>query len=116
MALDIILNETSANEHMPEIEHNNRFLQERVRAAVAALPFKVLLLLLLNAIIYDCIKWINVFPRRVGIPNQSPRTLLLGTTIDVSIDCCVPVGSYCHTYNDPGHQHNYPTYYWYHCT
>ena len=34
MALGIILNETSADEHVPEIERNNRYLKEKVRGTV----------------------------------------------------------------------------------
>ena len=100
MALYIILNETSTNDHVPDIDLN-RFLQERVRAAITALPNKVLMLLLLKAIVCIFIKWINTSPRRAGIPNQSPCTLLLRTTVDVNINCRVPVGSYCHTYDGP---------------
>jgi len=48
MAIGIQLNETSADEHVPEIERNNRYLKEKVRGTVNALPFKLLPRVLLS--------------------------------------------------------------------
>ena len=56
MAIGITLNETSADEHVPEIKRNNRYLKEKVRGTVNSLPFKILPRVLLKAIIYDATK------------------------------------------------------------
>ena len=101
MAIGIILNETSADEHVPEIERNNRYLKEKVRGTVNSLPFKVLPRVLLKAIIYDATKWMNMFPRSAGVPNMSPRFIITGLSTDVKIHCRVPIGAYCHVHDEP---------------
>ena len=56
MAIGITLDETSEDEHVPEIERNNRYLKEKVQGTVNSLSFKVLPRVLLKAIIYDATK------------------------------------------------------------
>ena len=101
MAMGITLNVTSADEHVPEIERNIRYLKEKVRGTVNSLPFRVLPRVLLKAIIYDATKWMNMFPRKAGIPNMSPRSIITGLGTDVNIHCRVPIGSYCHVHDEP---------------
>ena len=101
MGMGIILNVTSADEHVPEIERNNRYLKEKVRGTVNSLPFKIMPRILMKAIIIDSTKWMNMFPRKAGIPNCSPRFLMTGLSTDVKIHCRVPIGSYCHIHDEP---------------
>ena len=56
MALGIVLNVTSADEHVPEIERNIRYLKEKVRGTVNSLPFKILPQVIIKAIIIDSTK------------------------------------------------------------
>ena len=90
MAIPICLNETSANEHIPEIEQNNRFLQERTVPKIV-----------LKDIIYDIIIWMNTFHCKAGVSNKNTRSSIFGTTIDVYIDFCVPSVSEYYMHNKP---------------
>lgn len=102
MAIGIVLNETSAGEHVLEIERNNRYLKEKVCSIVSSNPFKTLPRVLLKPIIIDSTKWKNIFLRKAGIRhNVSPRFLLTGLSTDFKIHYSIPTGSYCHVHDEP---------------
>jgi hypothetical protein len=48
----IVLNTTSANEHVPRIEHQIRVIKERVRATRHQLPYTVIPLTMMINLIY----------------------------------------------------------------
>jgi hypothetical protein len=55
----IVINTTSAKEHVPKIKRQIRVIKERVRATRHTLPFKVIPLLMIIDLIYSSILWIN---------------------------------------------------------
>ena len=58
----IILNTTSANEHVPKIELQIRLIKECARGTSHILPFKVIPLNMLIELIYSSILRVNAFP------------------------------------------------------
>jgi hypothetical protein len=79
----IVLNTTAANEHVPRIERQIRVIKERVRATRHTLPFTVIPLTMLVAMVYTSVLWINAFPPKGGVsPNLSPRNIMTGVQFD----------------------------------
>ena len=71
----IKLNTTVKNEHVPQVERGIRVLEERGRASLASLPFKIIPRILQRDLIKREVTWINMFPRKGGISQKlSPRT------------------------------------------
>ena len=98
----ILLNTTSANEHVPEIERTVRVIKERNRASVSGLPYTAYPKELKRALIVNAVTWINMFPHADGLSNViSPRTIVTGLTADYAIHCRVPIGSYCEIHDNP---------------
>jgi hypothetical protein len=64
----IILNTTSANEHVHKIERQIRVIKERVRATRHILPFQMIPLIMLIDLIYSSVLWINAFPPKAAYP------------------------------------------------
>jgi hypothetical protein len=60
----IVLNTTTANEHVPKIERQIRVIKECVRSTRHTLPFKVIPLTMLIHLMYSSTLWINAFPQR----------------------------------------------------
>jgi len=75
--MGIILNVTSRDEHVPEIERFIRTVKERVRAIVNTLPLEQYPNRLIIEMVYNALFWLNCFPHKDGIhPTLSPRTII----------------------------------------
>jgi len=71
--MGIMLNITSRDEHVPEIERYIRTVKERVRAIVNTLPFEQYPNRLIVTTVYNTIFWLKCFPHKDGIhPTLSP--------------------------------------------
>jgi len=93
--MGMILNITSRNEHVPEIERCIRIVKERVWAIVNTLPFEQYPNRLIVKTVYNAIFWINCFPHKNGIyPTLSPHTIISVSTIDYNKLCMLQFGSY----------------------
>jgi hypothetical protein len=98
----IVLNTTSANEHVPKIERQIRVIKERVRATRHTLPFKVLPLIMLIELVYSSIPWINAFPPKGGAStNLGPRNIMTGIQFDNNKHCQLQFGSYAQAHQEP---------------
>ena len=98
---DVILNVTSATEHVPDVEKNIRSLKERSRSASSVLPYDILPKLMKMAKVKLCAFWMNLFPREGSITSiYSPRMLLLGEMADFDKICKVPFGAYCEVFDN----------------
>ena len=74
---NIKMNLTSAQEHVPEAENNNRRIKERVRATYHQLPYKHMCKALIIMIVMESAKKLNFFPARNGVSKYySPRMIL----------------------------------------
>ena len=85
--MGIHANCATQNEHVPEIERQNRVIKERARACRSTLPFEVLPQLLLVKMVNNCVPWINMFPAKGGISSVSPMTLMTRIKLDYSKHC-----------------------------
>ena len=92
--MGISANFATRNEHVPEIDCQNRVIKERARACRHTLPFEVLPRLLLVEMVNNCALWINMFPAKGGITNVSPRTLMTGIKLNYNKHCHLTFGSY----------------------
>jgi len=93
--MGIILNLTSHDEHVPEIECYIRTVKERVQAIVNTLPFKQYPNRLIVETVYNAIFWLNCFPHKDSIhATLSPRTIVTGSTIVYNKHCTLQFGTY----------------------
>ena len=102
--LDIEMNYTSADEHVPEAERNNRTIEERVRATYNALPYKALPKAMIKALVLEETKKLNYFPVKGGLsPYYSPHMIVRKEDIDYNKHCKIPFGAYVQAEqeNDP---------------
>jgi len=77
--MDIALNVTSRNEHVPEIKRCIRTIKERFRATANSLPFRKYLSKLITEMVYNVVFWLNSLLHKEGVHTTiSPRTLLTG--------------------------------------
>ncbi|MGC9176795.1 MAG: hypothetical protein ACP5F1_06960, partial [Thermoplasmata archaeon] len=60
--LDVCMNYTTTDEHVPEAERNNRTIAERIRCAYHNLPYKAIPKLMLRYLSIVCTKQLNLFP------------------------------------------------------
>jgi hypothetical protein len=77
--MQIMLNATSQDEHVPVIERYNRTVKDRVRSAFNMLPFKKMLTQMLIELVKAMVFWLNTFPANDGVSDTiSPRTIMTG--------------------------------------
>ena len=95
----ITLNTVSAEEHVPEIERHIRTIKERARSVISMLPFERYPARMIIELVYYCVFWLNSFPAVGGISDTlSPRTIILGTTVDYANHCKLEFGTYVQTH------------------
>jgi hypothetical protein len=79
---DITMNYTTAGEHVPEAERNNRTIQERIRATYHSLPYAMIPKVMLRYLCMISVQQLNYFPAKGGISSYySPHVLLSGQAI-----------------------------------
>jgi hypothetical protein len=87
------------NEHVPEVEHQNRVIKERSRAIIQTLPFTDLPRKIRRALIKYVVFWLNNTLKE----NQymTPREMIMGEQIlDCKNICKIPFGSYMQIHED----------------
>jgi hypothetical protein len=94
--LDVDMNLTNAQDHVPEAERNNRTIKERIRAAYYCLPYKAIPRILIRYLAMIQAHHLNLFPVKGGVSKYySPRMILNQTNLDYSTKhCVVPCGAY----------------------
>ena len=71
------MNYANSKEHVPRAERNNRKIEERVRSSYHQLPYDQLPKLLVEAMVMEGAKKLNLFPARHGVSKYySPRMIL----------------------------------------
>ena len=93
----ITVNQTSKNEHVPEVERAGRTLKERVRAVWNTLPYKLPETMVVQLTYYACMM-LNMFPKSNSIAGVAPRELFTGVRIDYKRDCKLGFGEYVQVY------------------
>ena len=81
--------------HVPDIERENRVLQERFRVALYRLPFKSIPREMINFFALWVTRHGNYFPAQTGISkNYSPHTIVSGRQVDFRKECGYGYGDY----------------------
>ena len=89
------MNCTSAHEHDPEAERNNRVIKERIWATYHRLPYKALPKTMMRVLAMECTKKLNYFPPKNGLsPYFSPHIIVDNEPIDYKKHCSIPFGTY----------------------
>ena len=98
--LDVQMNYTTTDEHVPEAERNNRTIQERYRTAYHNMPFKVIPKVMIKYLAMVATDQLNMFPAKGGVsPYLSPHVILTGRAFDYEKHCKIPFGAYVQANN-----------------
>ena len=90
-----MVNLTSSNEHVPEIERRIRVVKERYRATRHSLPFMRLPVILTINIVFKNVKLLGYFPTTDGILTTiSTRAIVNGETLNYKRHVVIPFGKY----------------------
>ena len=93
--LDVQMNYTNAQDHVPEAERNNRTIKERVRSAYHRLPFRKLPKTMIKYLAMVQVNHLNLFPAKGGVSKYySPRMILTERNLEYEKHCKVPFGAY----------------------
>ena len=72
--LDVVMNFTNAQDHVPEAERNNRTIKERIRAAFHRLPYKAIPKIMIRYLAMEQANKLNLFPVKGGVPSYYSPT------------------------------------------
>jgi hypothetical protein len=98
----INMNFANPQEHVPEAEHNNRVIKERVRAIFHWLPYKQITKTMTKILVIEAAKWMNFFPAKQSISQQySPRMILHQKHLNYSKHCKYTFGTYVQAHDEP---------------
>jgi hypothetical protein len=93
--MGIMLNTTSNNEHVPDIECYICTVKEQVRGIYNTLPFRQMPGRMIMEMVFSTVFWLNALPTRNGVSTTlSPRTIVTGATIDFNRHCQLEFGEY----------------------
>ena len=97
----ININTSNPQDHVPESEHNNCTIEERVQVKYHRLPYHHLPRVMVHFIVPECTKKIIFFPNKNGISEYySPQMILHQQNLEFSKHCSHEFGSYCQAHND----------------
>jgi hypothetical protein len=95
--LDVDMNFTNAQDHVPEAERNNQTIKERIRSAYHRLPYKAIPRIMINYLAIIQANKLNLFPVKGWVSKYySPHMILNQTNLDYRKHCVVPFGAYVH--------------------
>lgn len=101
---NVVVNTTSAGEHVGDVEWHIRTIKERCRGIINPLPFKRMLVWMLVELVHFCVMWWNATTCKTGISNDySPREIVVRQGLDYKNHCRVPFGVYCEVFEDRDH-------------
>jgi len=96
----INVNTTAKEEHVPEVERQNRVIKERARAIIQTMPYAGIPRKIRIALIQYVVYWLNNIPK--SGQEHSPRDLILGEQkLDYEAICRIPFGAYVQVHDDP---------------
>ena len=72
-----LLNTTSTDEHVPEIERRIRVIKERTRAETSDLPYTYLPIIMIVELVSYVFTWSNVFPTEASVGDLSPYYIVI---------------------------------------
>ncbi|CAJ1929721.1 unnamed protein product [Cylindrotheca closterium] len=91
--MGVTIDPTAAGDHEPTAERNNRTLKERVRVALARLPYKVVPKVITECLGRRAAELLNVFPQKDSISSHfSPQQLIDNVNINYKSDMVAELG------------------------
>ena len=94
-------------EHVPDIEHENRVLQERFRVVLYRLPFRKLPKAMIRYIALRVTRNRSYFPKKMGISKIfSPHTILKAKQVDFNKEFVHSFGNYVQAVDDKAPKNN----------
>ena len=100
--LNIVINPSSTNEHVPDAERNIRTIKEGVRTAFSRLPFQKIPKLMIQKLVVSTTDKLNYFPTKKGISDvYSPRLILQLGNLDYDKHCQLVFGTYVQAHDEP---------------
>ncbi|CAJ1954986.1 unnamed protein product [Cylindrotheca closterium] len=95
--MGVTIDPTAAGDHEPTAEQNNRTLKERVRVALAQLPYKVVPKVITECLGRQAAELLNVIPQKDSISSHfSPQQLIDNVNIIYKSDMVAELGQYVH--------------------
>ena len=92
----------NTQEHVPEAEHNNRFLKEHICTTYHGIPYKMLPQTIICYMVMETTAKLNYFPAKGSGSNYfSLREILHHVKLDYKKHCFVPLLSYVLTHDEP---------------
>merc|ERR1712115_436683 len=99
--LNINVIPTSAQEHQPEAERNNRTIKEHCRTAFHRLPFKTILREMIKCLVLSATDQFNCFPVKEGVSDTlSPRLILGQGNLNYKKHCKYLFGAYIQAHDE----------------
>jgi hypothetical protein len=93
------INVTAKEEHVLEVERQNRVIKERARATIQTLPYKSIPKKMRIGLIYYVVFWLNNIAR--SGQDFSPQELAFGERkLDYNIICRIPFDAYVQVHDD----------------
>ena len=100
--MDITMEYSAPQAHVPESERNNRTIKERVRSTFHRLPYKALPIAMMRVLVVESARKLNFFPNKNGISKYfSPRQIVHRVVLDYDTNCKYAFGSYVQAHNEP---------------
>jgi hypothetical protein len=97
--LGIDVHKVSKNEHVTQVERQNRVIKERARGIIQTLPYKKVPKKVRIALIHYVVFWLYNLPRQNQI--QSPKEMIMGQQVlDCKSVCQLPFGAYVQVHDD----------------
>ncbi len=91
--------EVSKDDHVPEVEQQNRVIKERAQAIVQTLPYKCTPHKMTVVLIHYVIFWLHNIPKEGQ--DYSPKDMIMGEqTLDYSHACKLPFRAYAQVHDD----------------
>jgi hypothetical protein len=94
-----ILNLAAASEHVGLVEQNIHFLKEKTCSIRQFLPFECIPALMLVRMVLYTVQFMNSFPRKGGLKDYLPSTIMTGVQLHVS-RLQLKYGSFCQVVED----------------
>ena len=101
LAMGVLLNTTSRDEHVGFVERYIRVLKERSRCSFNTVPFKKMTTRMVIELASRVVFWLNAFPPADGISKTlSPRTIVTGRVLNHDRHCQYEFGEYVQTHEE----------------
>ena len=105
--LQFMMNYASANEHVPQIEHNNCTLKERVHSVFHALPYSAIPRIMIKYLVFKCTKRLNWFAPKGGVSAYySPHVIMKQHWLKYDRVCKFAFGDYVQSAEDNANKRN----------